>query len=25
VIDEFGAYEGGIETLDRLADYLRVA
>ena len=24
VIDEFGAYEGGIETLNHLADYLRV-
>jgi uncharacterized protein YndB with AHSA1/START domain len=24
VIEEFGAYEGGIQTLDRLADYLRV-
>jgi len=23
-IEEFGAYEGGIETLDRLADFLRV-
>ena len=24
LIDEFGAYEGGVQTLDRLADYLRV-
>lgn len=25
VIEEFGAYEGGVQTLDRLADHLRVA
>jgi uncharacterized protein YndB with AHSA1/START domain len=24
IIDEFGAYEGGLQTLDRLADYLHV-